>query len=293
MEQRRTIVQEVALTAGSQRHACRWLGFHRSAVRYRSRRRDETALRQRLRELATTYTRWGAPLLIWQLRDQEGWPDNHKRIRRLYRAEGLAVRRRGRKKLVRARVPLAPATIPNERWAMDFVRDTLATGAAFRALTVVDTCTREALAIEVDVSLPGERVVAVLEAIAGKRGYPAAIMVDNGTEFQSRAVNAWAHQHQVQLHFIRPGKPVENAFIESFNGKFRDECLSQHWFLSLAEARRIIEGWRVQFNTARGHRALNRLTPSQFAALFCNPETEVKNNHQQHHPTRLSTQNRT
>lgn len=237
--------------------------------------------------------RWGAPLLIWQLRDQEGWPDNHKRIRRLYRAEGLVVRRRGRKKLVRARVPLAPAMVPNERWAMDFVRDTLAPGAAFRALTVVDTCTREALAIEVDVSLPGERVVLVLEAIARERGYPQAIMVDNGTEFQSRAVNAWAHQHQVQLHFIRPGKPVENAFIESFNGKFRDECLSQHWFLSLAEARRIIEAWRLQFNTARGHRGLNRLTPAQFAARFSNPRTEVIDNEERQHLTRLSPQSRT
>ena len=262
-------------------------------MRYRSRRRDETALRQRLRELATTYTRWGAPLLIWQLRDQEGWPDNHKRIRRLYRAEGLAVRRRGRKKLVRARVPLAPAVTPNERWAMDFVRDTLATGPAFRALTVVDTCTREALAIEVDVSLPGERVVTTLDAIAAERGYPIAIMVDNGTEFQSRVVNAWAHQHQVQLHYIRPGKPVENAFIESFNGKFRDECLSQHWFLSLTEARRIIEAWRIRFNTARGHRALNRLTPAQFAAQFCNPETAMKDHNQQQPLTELSTQHRT
>jgi putative transposase len=288
MEQRRTIVQAVAPTAGSQRRACRWLGFHRSAVRYRSRRRDETALRERLKELATTHPRWGAPLLIWQLRDQEGWPDNHKRIRRLYRAEGLTVRRRGRKKLVRARVPLPPATEPNERWAMDFLRDTLATGTAFRTLTVVDTCTRESPAIEVDVSLPGERVVTVLEGIATDRGYPKAIMVDNGSEFQSRAVNAWAHEHDVELHFIRPGKPVENAFIESFNGKFRDECLNQHWFLSLAEARRIIEAWRVQYNTARAHRALNRLTPAQFAAQFCNPGTEVKSNNQQQHLTGLS-----
>lgn len=289
MEQRRTIVEEVVHTAGSQRHACRWLGFHRSAIRYQSRSRDDGALRQHLRELAALHPRWGRPLLTWQLRDQEGWPDNHKRIRRVYRSEGLAVRRRGRKKLVRARVPLPVASRPNERWAMDFVRDTLATGAAFRALTVVDTCTRESLAIEVDVSLPGERVVAALDAIAADRGYPAAIMVDNGSEFQGRVVNAWAHRHQVALHFIRPGKPVENAFIESFNGKFRDECLNQHWFLSLADARRIIEEWRILFNTARGHRGLNKLTPAQFAASFCTPRTEVAINQEQPTtPTRLS-----
>lgn len=193
------------------------------------------------------------------------------------------MRRRGRKKLVRARVPLAPARVPNERWAMDFLRDTLASGPAFRALTIVDTCTREALAIEVDHSLPGERVVAVLEALARHRGHPQAIMLDNGTEFQSRAVNAWAHQHQVQLHFIRPGKPVENAFIESFNGRFRDECLNQHWFLSLAEARRIIEAWRVQYNTARGHRALNHLTPAQFASRLGTPPQEAKSNNESPH----------
>jgi len=178
MEQRRTIVQDVAPTAGSQRRACRWLGMHRSAVRYRSVRRDETALRQRLRDLVDTHARWGAPRLIWQLRDQEGWPDNHKRIRRLYRAEGLLVPRRGRrKKAVQPRVPLSPATQPNERWAMDFMRDTLASGAAFRSLTVVDTCTRESPAIEVDTSLPGERVVTVLDAIATERGYPKATAV--------------------------------------------------------------------------------------------------------------------
>lgn len=281
MEQRRTIVVDVARTAGSQRRACRWLGFHRSAVRYRAHRRNDTALRQRLRELAAEHPRWGSPLLTWQLRDQEGWTDNHKRIRRVYRSEGLAVRRRGRKKLVRARVPLPVATQPNEWWTMDFVRDTLAAGSAFRALTMLDTCTREALAIEVDVSLPGERVVAALDVVAEVRGYPQHLQVDNGSEFQSKALNLWAHQHQVHLHFIRPGKPVENAFIESFNGKFRDECLNQHWFLSLSEARRIIETWRITYNTARGHRSLNRLTPAQFAASFHTHPTDVTNNDEQ------------
>jgi putative transposase len=260
MEQRRTIVGEVALTAGSERRACHWLGFHRSAIRYRARRRDDTALRQRLRELAAAHPRWGSPLLTWQLRAQEGWPDNHKRIRRLYRAEGLVVKRRAKRKLIVARVPLSTVTRPNERWAVDFIRDTLASGAAFRALTLVDICTRESLAIEVDVSLGAERVIAVLEALAEVRGYPAALVLDNGPEFQSRALHAWAQAHGVQ-----------NAFIESFNGRFRDECLSQHWFLTLAEARAVIECWRLSYNTARSHRALGRLTPAQFAARFHPP----------------------
>jgi putative transposase len=187
MEQRRTIVGEVALTAGSERRACHWLGFHRSAIRYRARRRDDTALRQRLRELAAAHPRWGSPLLTWQLRAQEGWPDNHKRIRRLYRAEGLVVKRRAKRKLIVARVPLSTVTRPNERWAVDFIRDTLASGAAFRALTLVDICTRESLAIEVDVSLGAERVIAVLEALAEVRGYPAALVLDNVLPTLSRS----------------------------------------------------------------------------------------------------------
>lgn len=267
MEQRRTIVRQVHVTAGSERRACRWLGFHRSAVRYQGRRRDESRLRQRLRELAAQHPRWGYPMLTWRLR-QEGVPDNHKRIRRLYRAEGLAVRRRSKKKLVVARVPMPATTQPNELWAMDFVQDTLASGQVFRALTIVDTFTRESPTIEVDVSLGADRVVQVLEQLALTRGFPRAIVTDNGPEFQSRAFNAWAHAHNVQLQFIRPGKPVENPFIESFNGRFRDECLNQHWFLTLADARQTIEAWRITYNTARPHRGLNRLTPSQFAHRF-------------------------
>jgi putative transposase len=148
---------------------------------------------------------------------------------------------------------------------MDFVRDTLSDGRAFRALTLVDDCTRECPVIEVDLSLGSARVVAVLERLAETRGLPRTIVVDNGPEFQSRALDAWAHHRRVQLQFIRPGKPVENAFIESFNGKLRDECLNQYWFLSLADARRTIEAWRLSYNTARPHRALGTLTPSQFA----------------------------
>jgi putative transposase len=160
---------------------------------------------------------------------------------------------------------------------MDFVRDTLSSGRAFRALTLVDDCSRECPVIEADVSLGSDRVVAILERLAVSRGLPRTIVVDNGPEFQSRRLDSWAHHRGVQLQFIRPGKPVENAFIESFNGRFRDECLNQHWFLSLPDARRTIEAWRISYNTARPHRALGALTPAQYAHQF-----------QQDHPTRLS-----
>jgi len=264
MEQRRTIVQQVQLTAGSERRACRWLGFHRSAMRYQSRRPDDRPVRQRLRELAEAHPRWGSPRLIWRLR-QEGIRDNHKRLRRLYRAEGLLVRRRRRKQAARARVALPTPTRANERWSMDFMRDTLADGRVMRLFTLVDDCTRECPVIAVDFSLTGERVVAILEQLATTRGLPRMIVVDNGPEFHSRALDRWAHHRQVQLHFIQPGKPVQNAFIESFNGRVRDECLNQHWFLSLADARRLIDAWRVSYNTARPHRGLHGLTPTQYA----------------------------
>jgi len=277
-EQRRTVVTSVESTAGSERRACRWLGFHRTPMRYvPTVTRDDAALRRRLRELATANPGWGAPLLISRLR-QEGVTDNHKRIRRLYRLEGLIMRRQRRKRVAVPRTPLPPTAAPNELWAMDFVRDTLASGRVFRALTLVDTCTRECLRIEVDVSLSGERVVRVLEQLRVTRGLPARISCDNGPEFRSRALDAWAYQHHVLLHFIQPGKPVQNAYIESFNGRLRQECLNQHWFLSLSDARRTIEQWRIAYNTARPHRGLAGRTPLEAAESF---QTE-------RHRTRLS-----
>lgn len=271
MEHRRTIVAEVVRTADtevSERRACRWLGFHRSMVRYRSRsHRDDAGLRQRLRELAAEHPAWGAPMLIWRLQ-RDGLPDNHKRIRRLYRLKGLVVRRRKRKQVAMLRVPLPAPTQPNEQWAMDFIRDTLSDGRGIRALTIVDTCTRECVAIELDRSLGGHRVVEVLEQLALTRARPQRIIVDNGPEFHSRALDAWSHRHAVKLQFIRPGKPVENAFIESFNGRLRAECLNQHWFLSLNDARHTVEAWRLSYNTARPHRGLASRTPAEFAEQF-------------------------
>jgi len=181
----------------------------------------------------------------------------------------LARRRKKRKRFqAEARVPLVLPTRENQLWTMDFTRDGLASGRNFRTLNLMDGFTRESPRIEVDTSLPGSRVVRMLEEVAQQRGYPEAIQVDNGPEFVSQAVDQWAYAHGVALHFIEPGKPVQNAFIESFNGKFRDECLNQNWFVSLDDARRIIETWRVDYNTARPHSSLGYRTPAEFAAEF-------------------------
>jgi putative transposase len=166
-----------------------------------------------------------------------------------------------------ARRPLAIATEANERWSMDFVADTLVDGRSFRTLTIVDDFTRECPAIEVDTSLPGLRVTRVLERLAQERGLPRKIVVDNGTEFTSRMFDAWAHQRGIEIHFIRPGRPIENAYVESFNGKFRDECLNENWFWNLTDARSKIEAWRMDYNQQRPHSSLGDRTPNEFAKI--------------------------
>lgn len=264
-EQRRTVVAYTRETATlSERRACRYLGVHRALCRYGSRRAlDDRELRAHLRELAGAHPRWGCPRLYWLLR-REGRSDNYKRVERLYRLEGLAVRRRPRKRVATPRVPRPTPAARNERWSMDFMRDTLADGRVFRVFTLVDDFTREAPTIEVDFSLSAERVVAALERVIAERGRPQTIVCDNGPEFQSRALDAWAHARGIAIQFIRPGKPVENAYIESFNGRFRDECLNHHWFLSLADARLQIEAWRSHYHSARPHSGLAGLTPAEF-----------------------------
>jgi putative transposase len=234
--------------------------------RYRARRRDDPELRQRLRELAGERRRFGYRRLTVMLQ-REGRVVNHKRVYRIYGEEGLAVRRRQRKRLkAAARALLALPVRANQVWTMDFTHDQLASGRQFRMLNLMDGFTRESPRIEVDTSLPGLRVVRVLEDVARERGYPQAIQVDNGPEFVSRVVDQWAFEHSVELHFIAPGKPTENAFIESFNGKFRDECLNENWFLTLQEAREKIEMWRRDYNQVRPHSALGYQTPEEFAA---------------------------
>lgn len=251
--------------AFSQRRACRLVGISRSVARYRSRAVEPPGLRERLCALAAERRRYGYRRL-WVLLRREGFPVNHKRIERLYWEEGLAVRRRKRKRMCGARrIPVPTPCRNNQRWSMDFVADSLASGRRTRVLTVVDDFTRQSLATEVDTSLPGVRVARVLDRIAGRRGYPEVITLDNGPEFAGRALDAWAYAHHVQLSFIDPGKPVQNAYIESFNGKLRDECLNEHWFVTLDHARAIVEAWRQDYNSVRPHSALGNLTPNEFA----------------------------
>ena len=256
-----SLIQDYGL---SQRRSCRLVDLGRSSFAYRGRRQRHDLLLERLLELARQRPRYGYRRLCILLR-REGWVVNHKRIYRLYRAESLAVRRRKRKRLARTkRQPLPQAAYPNQRWSMDFMSDTLATGRPFRTFNVVDDCSRECLAIEVSTSIPGQRVTRVLDQLVETRGAPEGLVVDNGPEFTGKALDAWAHRHGVQLHFIRPGKPIENAYVESFNGKFRDECLNENWFTDVDDARIKIEAWRQDYNEMRPHSSLGNLTPAQF-----------------------------
>jgi putative transposase len=266
--QRRLVVTHLLAAFRAQRvsarRVCRVIGLSRSRWHYRSRRGDDAELRERLRQLAAQRPRWGYQQLHILLR-REGRLVNHKKVLRLYREEGLAVQRRRRKKRVAMlRVPLPVPSRRTERWSMDFIHDQLADGRPFRCFTLVDDFTRESIAIAVGHSLPGWRVLEILERAAGERGLPRSIVCDNGPEFAGRALDLWAHQHRVALQFIRPGKPIENAFIESFNGKFRDECLSVNWFASITDAQIQIEAWRQDFNELRPHRGLSSLTPAEF-----------------------------
>src|SRR5262245_59846602 len=250
----------------SLRRACRVVGLSTAVWRYRPQlNAANQKLLEQLHAHAAQRSRFGYRRLH-VLIAREGTAVNHKRLSRLYRQAGLQVRRRRRKLLTRGeRVPLPAPNRRGERWSMDFTLDTLADGRAFRTLKIVDDYTRECVAIEVDRSLPGLRVTRVLDRLRTTTGLPQSIVLDNGPEFAGRTLEAWAYAHQLTLCFIRPGKPIENAYVESFNGKFRDECLNEHWFVSLADAQAHIEAWRVDYNTVRPHSALADLTPHQFA----------------------------
>jgi putative transposase len=250
----------------SERHACRLVGLARSSNRYRGRKgeRDEI-LRTRLKELAAKRMRFGYRRLTAMLL-REGMAVNHKHVYRLYREERLAMRIRPRRRIRWSGLAINPrAKRPNERWSMDFVSDCVSSGKVIRMLTVVDDYTRECLAIEVDTSLSGLRVRRVLDRIASERGLPEAMVSDNGPEFRGRALGAWSEERSVRLEFIQPGKPVQNAFSESFNGRLRDECLNANWFTSLSDARRKIESWRQDYNQQRPHSSLKYLPPVEFA----------------------------
>jgi len=249
----------------SQRRACRLAGLNLSTWQYKPNKPTVTGLRERIIELAGERRRFGYRRLHIMLR-REGLNVNHKAVHRIYREEGLQVRKRKRKRIGPAdRQPIMLPERINERWSMDFVSDGLSNGRRFRTLNIVDDFSRECPVIEADTSLPGTRVVRVLERLSETRGLPKTIVVDNGPELISKALDEWAYRNGVRLHFIEPGKPVQNAFVESFNGKFRDECLNEHWFTSLADARRIIEDWRIDYNTSRPHSSLGYLTPVEYA----------------------------
>jgi putative transposase len=252
----------------SERRSCTLARIQRSTARYRTQREVNPRLLSRLFELAALYPRYGYEMLTKKLR-REGFLVNVKRIRRLYLREGLKLRSKPRKKLIAAAVREKSVVpdLPNRRWSMDFMRDALGNGRPFRTFNVIDDGSREALVIEVDFSLPAERVVRALEQIAKERGVPEEIVVDNGPEFVSKVLDLWAAQRGVTLRFIRPGKPVENCFVESFNGTFRRDCLDAHWFEDLGHARRVIESWRLDYNNDRPHSGLGDLAPAEFAAL--------------------------
>lgn len=251
----------------SQRRACQVIDADRSSVRYRIRRADDGPIRARLREIAAVRRRFGYRRLHVLLR-REGLLLNHKKLRRLYAEERLQMRRRGgRKRALGTRAPLALPSGPNERWSLDFLHDQLSDGRRFRILAVVDDFTRECLALIADTSLSGLRVGRELDALIARRGKPAACISDNGTEFTSMAILRWSQEGRVEWHYIAPGKPQQNAFVESFNGRLRDELLNETLFSSLAHARMALAEWRVDYNTVRPHSSLGNLPPVQYAKL--------------------------
>ena len=252
----------------SERRAIRTLGTDRSTVRYQSTRADDTPLRERLKILAHERRRFGYRRLHVLLR-REGQVVNRKRVQRLYREEKLTVRRRGgRKRAMGTRRPMETPLAANQRWSLDFVSDQMTDGRRFRILAVVDDCTRECLALVADTSLSGRRVARELDGVIAWRGAPGTIVSDNGTELTSNAVLAWADEHKVGWHYIAPGKPQQNGFIESFNGRLRDELLNETLFRSLPHARVVLEAWRGDYNHERPHSKLGWMTPWAYASAL-------------------------
>jgi putative transposase len=252
----------------SERRACRVIGCERMTVRYRSRRPDDTKLRERLRALAHERRRFGYRRLLIFLR-REGFVVNHKRLFRIYREERLIVRKRGgRKRALGTRAPMPIPAAPNDLWSLDFVSDQFVCGRRFRILAVYDVCTRECLATVADTSISGKRVARELDRIIAWRGRPKMIVSDNGTELTGNAILTWTAEAKVEWHYIAPGKPMQNAFVESFNGRLRDEFLNETLFTSLGQVRSSLEEWRRDYNEVRPHSRIGWLTPAVHAAQF-------------------------
>ena len=250
----------------SERRACRTLAANRALVRYRFTRPPDTALRERLKSLANERRRFGYRRLAVFLR-REGFVDNIKKIHRIYKEEQLMVKRRkGRKKATGTRQPLPKPDSVNQVWSLDFMSDAFTDGRRLRVLAVMDQCSRECLLAEADTSMPGLRVVRELDRLIRLRGKPKVIVSDNGPELTCHAVLIWAHEQGIDWHYIQPGKPQQNGYTESLNGKIRDEFLNEHWFSGLHEVRALLEDWRQDYNTIRPHSALGYLTPTEYAA---------------------------
>ena len=262
---RRELVRHMISSGLSERRSLRIIGMSASALRYEPAADRNCALKEKIIALAQRHRRYGSGMIYLKLR-QAGEIVNHKRVDRLYAEAGLQVKKRRRKKIpLSDRHPLERPTGANQLWSMDFVFDRTAEGRSIKSLTVVDDATHEAVAIVPERALGGNQLVRILEQLASTRGLPKAIRTDNGKEFCSRAMLTWAHARCVQLFLIEPGKPNQNAYIESFNGRFRDECLNEHWFTSLQHARVVVETWRKEYNEERPKRSLGGLTPVAYA----------------------------
>lgn len=264
MSARRDVALLMAEHRLSERHACRLLELDRTTYRYEPRPDRNSELREALVALARQKPRYGYRRL-WALLTRRGWQVNEKRIYRLYREEGLMVRRLRRKRVTRERAAETLLSAPNQEWALDFVSDALASGRGLRGLTIVDTYTRECPAIEVATGICSRVVTRTLERIIGERGKPESLRCDNGPEFTSRHFLGWCEEQGIAVIHIQPGRPMQNGHIESFNGRLRDECLNANWFVSLADAKRKIESWREEYNAERPHSSLAYRTPSEFA----------------------------
>ncbi|MFG1352698.1 IS3 family transposase [Xanthobacter autotrophicus ATCC 700552] len=266
--ERRAVAHLMEAHGMSERRACKATGFCRMTMRYEATRGNDASLRERMKAIAGERRRFGYRRLHVLLR-REGFRVNHKRLFRLYREERLMVRRRGgRKRAIGTRAPMMIPMRPNERWSLDFVADQMTDGRRFRMLAIVDDCTRECLALVADTSLSGVRVARELDRLLAERGRPKMIVSDNGSEFTSNAILAWTDAARVEWHYIAPGKPMQNGFIESFNGRLRDELLNETLFSSLSQARAALARWQVDYNTDRPHSKLGWQTPSAFASTF-------------------------
>lgn len=279
---KREVVEYFKVSFGlSNTRACGLIGLWRSSQCYKAKDLDkDQAIRIRMRELVNKFSKWGCPMIHFVLH-REGLVQNKKRTERIYyREESLSLRiRKRRRKAVNARIKSPQAQKPNEHWAMDFVHDSLWNGRKLRALNIIDVFSKESLQIEIDTSISGVRVCRVLDRIVEQRGLPQRITIDNGPEFAGKALDRWSYQNQVVLDFIRPGKPVDNCYIESFNSRFRDECLNTHYFDSLSEAKVIIEDWRKMYNEFRPHTTLKGLTPVEYARQYQLTSTANTNLH--------------